>query len=734
MNSLLTPDLNELRQQVLIRFAAALGQQTRVHQYSVNVTGLARSLRSEVRADIRRALIEISGTDKTVSPEREKAISALQDADSSSRRFDQAMALLFQERQRQYAENGEHVQKIMLDFNRIIESYAGTLIEKSLLERQSRILEAIVLSHENVTQWKVFVQEILKGFHSIFPFNYFFIAFSEEHGLSLCLYHMGQFSEDEKRLARTKLVREVLDRLHLPSDAPLELEEFEVLPGSGSRLHEEGVDMIAVPVQDIEMPNLGGILGVVFGSSRQLTAQEESVIRSTLAVMVLVVGSSKTLSRTLSELEYYSTHDPLTGLHNRRYFNEMISYEEGRSERHGHEFSVLMLDLDDFKDVNDTYGHPCGDSVLKQVANTIRSAMRKGDVATRIGGDEFAVILTETSKEGGIVVAEKLRSELKKVPFESPDGNRFHITTSIGMVTFPEDGKSVSDLMAGVDMGLYRAKQLGKDGVASLESVADRIRLQRTTRAHAEKLREALKQNRMVPYYHAIYECGTRNVFAYEALARLQEADGATVSAGVFIETIEKYGWGRELDRVILNHGLRDVREWKDLGIDPPRLFINLAAQDIQGRGILGFAEHLCQELDIAPRSLVFEILERDAISDMSSMRKFLANLREKGFAFALDDFGSGYNSFHYLRELRFDYVKLDGAFVKNILNSRTDRVLVSNLTRLCRELDILTVAEFVESEKILEALQDMGVDYAQGFHLSMPLPVLPHNRQNMGV
>ena len=352
--------------------------------------------------------------------------------------------------------------------------------------------------------------------------------------------------------------------------------------------------------------------------------------------------------------------------------------------------------------------------------------MRNGDLATRIGGDEFAIILVETGVEGALTVAEKLRTELRQMTFIGDDGKDFHITTSIGVVTYPGDAHSISDLMAGVDLGLYRAKELGKDGIGTLESVGDRVKASRMTRDYAEKLRASLRDGRVVPYYQSIFNCKTGEPFAYETLARIIEPDGRTLSAGAFIETIEKYGLGRDLDRTIITQALHAARARLDANKPPFRLFINLSAQEIQGRGILGYAEQLCTELGIPPSVIVFEILERDAIGDMTHMRKFLSDLRKKGFLFALDDFGSGYNSFHYLRELSFDYVKIDGAFVKNIVRSKIDRTLVHNLTRLCQELGILTIAEFVESEDILQALRSMGVDYAQGFHLGIPASTMP--------
>lgn len=722
MNAISNLNLEEMRQHVLGRFASLFESQTRTHLFAANVSELVRNIHAEAIQGLQASFRQMAGFD--IDPDKKAQFMAgIEQAITPFMRLDETLALLLEERKRQWQQNEKNLLQVMLEFDQISSELSGTLIEKDLLERQSNVLESIILSHEKVTQWKAFIQEILSSFHSIFPFNFFFISFAEKNNLSLYIYYLNNYSEEIRTAARMRLARDMIASLGLPADAPLDIEEFQVVENDCCNDINE-INLITVSVPSLEVVNLAGLLGVAYGSAQELTVQEESVIRSILSVMVMVVGSSKALSRTLSELEYYSTHDPLTGLHNRRYFNEMLDYEVGRSERHNHEFTVLMLDLDDFKDVNDTYGHPCGDSVLRQIAETMHATMRKGDLATRIGGDEFAIILTETGREGAMVVAEKLRTELREISFESSDGKTFHITTSIGLVTFPGDAQNVSDLMTGVDIGLYRAKELGKDGIAMLEST-ERIRTERINRDHAEKLRDALKDERIIPYYQPIFDCRSGKIWAHETLARLVEPNGETQSAGMFIETIEKYGLGRELDRVILRKALAAMRHCMDEGSEPPRLFINLSAQEIQGRGILGFAEQLCLDFDIPPSAIVFEILERDAIGDMTHMRKFLSNLREKGFSFALDDFGSGYNSFHYLRELHFDYVKIDGAFVRNILNSKIDYALVRNLSHLCQDLGILTVAEFVESQEILEALKAMGIDFAQGFHLDMPLPRL---------
>lgn len=708
--------LDKLRVRLMEQLSTMLESQIRTRSFAATISTLVKRVHGEIFDDFATSLQHVD----------DPAVSArLQQAMERCRHLDLAFDSLVDERQRQWHKNGKYLKEVMDEFNSTTRFLSSILIEKDLLEKQSQVLEKIILSHEKVSQWQQFVQEILTGFHAIFPFNFFFIAFAEEHGLSLYCYYMGEFSEEARQAVRDHLYQETLHKLNLPEDAPLDIEEFEIEASSSYRSLEQ-VKVLTVSVPEHE-PGFAGLLGIAFATSNEFTTQEQSIIRSLLSVMVMVVGSSKVLNRTMSELEYYSVHDPLTGIHNRRYFNDMLEYEIGRSERHQHSFSILLLDLDDFKDINDSYGHPLGDDVLKKIAESICLFMRKGDIATRMGGDEFALILPETPASGAKAAAEKIRNHLQLLTFMSPEGKPFHITTSIGIITYPQDVQNVQELMSGVDVALYRAKDLGKNEVCEFNRAAHLTRVVRENRSLVEDLRCALQEERITPYFQPIVDCKTGEIFAYESVARLIEKDGTTTTAGRFIETIEKYGLGRNLDRIIVRKVIETNKSIIGNEGKPKRLFINLSAQEIQGRGILGYAEELCNQLEVPPSSIIFEILERDAIGDMTNMGKFLTNLRKKGFSFALDDFGSGYNSFHYLRELHFEYVKIDGAFVRNLPNSKIDRALVRNLTRLCQELDILIIGEFVESEEIFTFLREMGVNYAQGFHLGMPQSRLTH-------
>lgn len=712
----------DARKLVLERFAGLFERQVRMYQFVDSISDLVRATHAEISACLRETMCNIDAL-RIDGGEKSQLNGMAAKMMERFERLDKTLGLLLRERLKLRAHDSADLKHVMQETNRAAQTLESTLIAKDLFERHSQVIESIVLSREKVTNWKGYLLEVLSGFQMVLSFDYLFVAQMDNNSLLVSIFYLDHCCEEEKVQARAGLAPTVLSQLNLPAQTSWNIEEFSIAGGDAAvcRHALDPLNMLTAVVPSLDATRSDGLLGIAYPAAASAPTQQLTLLRSILSVMVMVVGSSDALGRTLSELEYYSNHDPLTALHNRRYFNDALREELSRSERHGRELSLLMLDLDDFKDINDTYGHPCGDAVLVRVADIAREVLRKGDIATRIGGDEFAFVLTETGAAGASTVGEKLRERIHEHTFEDPLGKRFHISVSIGVVTYPDNAKTIDDLMAGVDMGLYRAKEMGKNSVVSLGSVRELLLANRRTRDSVERLRASLKEGRIFPYYQPIFDCRSGALFGYETLARMREPDGKIVTAGSFIDAIEKYGLNRELDKTIIRQSLTDLVRAQPKKHPSPLLFINLSAKEIQGRSILSYAEAVCAELGVTPSSVVFEILERDAIGDIVRMRKFLSELRKKGFLFALDDFGSGYNSFHYLRELSFDFVKIDGDFVKNIVDSRVDRALVRNLVQLCRDIGIMTIAEFVENESILLALNDMQVDYVQGFHLGYP-------------
>jgi len=632
------------------------------------------------------------------------------------------LRLLEKEYTTDWEANCQHIESLIIDIHDLVERLSLTLLDKSLFERQSNVLESIILSHEKVTQWKEFVQDILREFHDFFPFNFFTIAFSDENGIKVYLYYLGEYSEETKKIARKQLADDLIKDLDTASNAAFDIEEFQI-PGIEKQRQVDELEVLTVTVPG-DNAGVGGILGVGYASGYSLSLQEKSIVRSLLSVMVMVVGSSKSLSRSLNELSYYAEHDPLTGLHNRRYFNEILDYELDRSARHHHTFCILAIDLDNFKLVNDGHGHMVGDQVLTHLSQVLKKDLRKGDVLARVGGDEFTIILAETSIAQAKIVAESLRAAVKNYDFSilSSTNNSIHVGISVGIASYPNDANNIDNLLSGADLALYKAKDSGRDFVCSVDSM-EQGAVAQSKKMHglSDVLQKALQNKRIIPYFQPIIDCKTGEIYSYEALARLETEEGEIISAGIFIEAADKFGISLALDHIMLRKVTEFMAQKKQETGDVPIVFVNLTPQEIQHRDILQYAADLCTEHDIEPSKIVFEITEREAISDMANMRKFLNQLREKGFAFALDDFGSGYNSFHYLRELHFEYVKIDGAFITNILNSKVDHALVNTLNQLCQELGMKTLAEFVESQEVMDKLQDMGIDYAQGFHLGLP-------------
>ncbi len=430
-------------------------------------------------------------------------------------------------------------------------------------------------------------------------------------------------------------------------------------------------------------------------------------------------------SRYEAELKHMADHDPLTGLLNRRAYERSLEEHLARGERYGHAGAVIVLDLDSFKEVNDTLGHSAGDELIVRVAGALASRLRESDTLARLGGDEFA-ILTPTGER---TEAESLADSLLEVVRQEhaprgPGGRERPITASIGVA--PLEGVeqlSAEEALINADLAMYDAKEAGRDrsityGGAGRGQAHIEARLE-----WAERIRAALDEDRLVLHAQPVVETATGLTTQHELLVRMIDAHGDLIPPGSFLPIAERFGLIREIDRWVVTRAIRMLGEQREQG-HRPIVEINLSAHSL---GDAQLALHIGRELraaGVAATQLIFEVTETTAIGNIAAARTFAERLGQLGCRFALDDFGAGFGSFYYLKHLPFDFIKIDGEFVRNCTFDPTDRLVIGAVVDLARGMGKRTIAEFVGNEATFTILRELGVDYAQGFHLGPPAPL----------
>ena len=416
------------------------------------------------------------------------------------------------------------------------------------------------------------------------------------------------------------------------------------------------------------------------------------------------------------KLEELSIRDPLTGLYNRRKFQEFMEYEVIRAIRHDRGFSVIMVDLDNFKYINDTFGHPTGDRVLREIGALFEAELRRVDVLARLGGDEFSIILPETDVANGLQAANKLHQALAKKVFELPVG-KISVTASFSMVSFPEDGKTAEQISSTMDVVLYKAKTSGKNQVMTVQSEGDRSMM--AIFKQGDFLRNASREDRIEAHLQPIVNVQTGEIIGYEVLGRIRDGE-AIVSAEQFAVVAEKLGMAQELDRTVFRKGLA---HYATLAKAHPqvKLFFNLFPASFKDMEWVRGIPDLVRSAGVPCEAIVLEITEREALPNLIQVGQVIEALRANKISVALDDFGSGFSSFMYLKHLAIDYVKIEGNFIRHIATDPRDRIMVEHINSMAHQFGLKTVAEFVEDEATAKIIAEIGVDYVQGYYYGRP-------------
>jgi diguanylate cyclase (GGDEF)-like protein/PAS domain S-box-containing protein len=416
------------------------------------------------------------------------------------------------------------------------------------------------------------------------------------------------------------------------------------------------------------------------------------------------------------QLTDLANHDPLTGLFNRRRFAEELELRVALTPRYGGGGSVLMLDLDNFKYVNDAFGHGAGDELLHGVANLLVRVLRSTDVVARLGGDEFAILIPESDADDARAVAERTLEKIREYVAQI-DGRPLRVTTSIGVAPFADIELTAAEILDAVDQAMYRAKDAGRDCVFVRTDADSADALTRPGIGWEPRIREALDESLFVLHAQPILNLHTDEISQYELLLRMRGPEGLT-PPGAFLAVAERHGLIHPIDRLVVSQAVAILAQTDGFALEA-----NVSARSVDDRQLTNLIETLLSEHQVDPSRLILEVTETSAISSIDQARRFATALTDLGCRFALDDFGAGFGSFYYLKHIPATYLKIDGDFIRSP-RSKTDDLVTESIVRIARGLDMQTVAECVEDASALAAVREHGVDFAQGFHIGMPAPV----------
>ena len=444
---------------------------------------------------------------------------------------------------------------------------------------------------------------------------------------------------------------------------------------------------------------------------------------------VVMVFHDVTHARKLAaKVSYQASHDGLTGLLNRQAFEQRLRNLLEAPVEPDSTHCLMFLDLDQFKVINDTCGHLAGDALLRALGPVLKRHLRHSDLLARLGGDEFGVLLQDCPEAVAKRIAEALKEEVKDFNF-AWEGKPFRVGLSIGQVNFSDDNWSPAELLSAADNACYLAKENGRNRI-HLYSSNDRELAYRFEQTQwVGRIREALKEDRFSLYCQAIVptlaalsaghdEAGAH----FELLLRLHDKDGNLVPPMAFIPAAERYHLMVSIDQWVLEAAFAKLAETSSEQV--ATCSINLSGASLGDEAFLPFVNSCFERFDVSPQIICFEITETEAIANLANARHIIHSLRAIGCHFSLDDFGSGMSSFGYLKNLPVNYLKIDGAFIRNLATDSIDRAMVASINHIGHVMGLKTIAEFVEDEVVLQTLTELGVDYVQGYGITRPEPL----------
>jgi len=422
--------------------------------------------------------------------------------------------------------------------------------------------------------------------------------------------------------------------------------------------------------------------------------------------------------QTAQQLVYLAERDSLTGLYNRHRFKAELERALQMSSRAGSKFALFYFDLDEFKYINDTFGHSAGDTVLVRVTGELNTQVRNGEIFARLGGDEFAILCPCRAEDDIRALAQRVLRSVAQIPFRFR-GQNMRLTTSLGIAVYPDHGLTTEELVARADTAMYAAKQHGKNTYAIYDPELDKSTAMVSHMTWKDRLRCALEEGLLELHYQGVYNVSDGSVSHLEALVRMHDTDtpGTLIMPGTFIPQAERSGQILDLDRWVIVSVVGLLAQDTRL----PDIAINISGRSFDDPALPFFIRNQLATAHVDPSRLIIELTETSAVSDLQDAQRFIQSLHETGCRVCLDDFGAGFSSFSYLKHIQADVLKIDGQFIRDLSSDTENQVFVHAMVDVAQGLRKLTVAEFVESASVLSVLSTLGVDMAQGYHLDKP-------------
>ncbi len=591
-------------------------------------------------------------------------------------------------------------------------------VDKEALEFEIKLLEKFILTSDIIKDWKNHILFLLSETNKIIPVYFIFSVFKDDDKLEVEIFWLG-IPPQQLRKKVEKFIKDKLKEKFKNIDiSRIKVNHNVYNPNICLFDNNQDIDLeIKIKSLFLEKPEIGGIVGIGIKPVNENSTTKNLVVEGILSTLLNVIGSVKAIYKYTRELEYYATRDPLTNLYNQRVFWELANYEVKRANKYRYKFSLLIIDLDNFKSINDTYGHDFGDKFLIHIANLLSKSVRPGDIIARYGGDEFIILFPETDTTEALKIAKKILSTAEKYYIKTPDNKKITPRFSIGISTYPDHSRNLKDLFSIADAMLYKAKFAGK-GQVIVPTEEDIIEFYSKENELSITLNQIIENKNVIPYFQPIFDTKTDKIAAYEVLSRIK-MDGKIMSAGEYIEVAEKTGLIFKLDLILLEKTFQKIKGRKEY------FFINLTPKALLIPEYISEVNSLVKKYNIDPSKLVFEITERESVKSIVSLQRFIKDLKNLGYKFAIDDFGSGFSSFYYVKQLPVDFVKIEGEFIRNLTKNEKDKAFVESIVTLVHKLNIKTVAEFVDNEDVYRAVKKLGIDYAQGFYLGKPSPQL---------